>query len=189
MLHSRPTSDVLLQTKEVSPFEQQLYRIVYDWWSVEESRPNREAHRHVSPDGQLVAEFYSYVNRPPISFLLRDEPARRCRSSPYRRARKWFVVSLDRPGARDDSASDGVSVPAHIYKRATCMAQSNGAAVVFVHEPDTSQCRHFWSSIRESTCSTSFFRIQGYTVLDLDYGASDGTDATGGPLSTVTWVS
>ena len=64
-----------LTTNEVSPFEQHLYRMPAGGGKVE--RITTKVGKHaatVSPDGRLVADVYSYVNRPPDLFLMRMEP-------------------------------------------------------------------------------------------------------------------
>ena len=64
-----------LQTSEVSPFEQHLYRMPAAGGAMEKITSRSGRHNTVvSPDGQLVADVYSYVNRPPDLFLLRDRP-------------------------------------------------------------------------------------------------------------------
>ncbi|HUR00297.1 MAG TPA: DPP IV N-terminal domain-containing protein, partial [Gemmatimonadaceae bacterium] len=61
-----------LHTNEPSPAEQQFYRMPATGGAME--RITTKSGKHtvtVSPDGQLLADVYSYVNRPPDLFLMR----------------------------------------------------------------------------------------------------------------------
>ena len=72
-------------------------------------------------------------------------------------------------------ASDGVQVPAHIYKPSDMHAQSNGAAVIFVHGAGyLHNVGNFWSEYPREYMFNQFLASKGYTVLDLDYRGSDG---------------
>jgi dipeptidyl aminopeptidase/acylaminoacyl peptidase len=72
-------------------------------------------------------------------------------------------------------ASDGVQVPAHIYKPSDMHAQPNGAAVIFVHGAGyLHNVGNFWSEYPREYMFNQFLASKGYTVLDLDYRGSDG---------------
>src|SRR5437868_123955 len=62
-----------LQTNEISPFEQHLYRQPTTGGRVEEITTKVGKHTTVvAPDGRLVADGYSYVTRPPAFVVPRD---------------------------------------------------------------------------------------------------------------------
>jgi dipeptidyl aminopeptidase/acylaminoacyl peptidase len=72
-------------------------------------------------------------------------------------------------------ASDGVAVPARIYRPADLGAQSNGAAVIFVHGAGyLHNVHHYWSSYSREYEFNHFLASKGYVVLDIDYRASAG---------------
>jgi dipeptidyl aminopeptidase/acylaminoacyl peptidase len=72
-------------------------------------------------------------------------------------------------------ASDGVQVPAHIYKPQDMGAQPNGAAVIFVHGAGYLQnVGNFWSQYPREYMFNQLLASKGYVVLDLDYRASSG---------------
>jgi dipeptidyl aminopeptidase/acylaminoacyl peptidase len=72
-------------------------------------------------------------------------------------------------------ASDGVQVPAHIYRPSDMHAQANGAAVVFVHGAGyLHNVGNFWSQYPREYMFNQFLASKGYVVLDLDYRGSDG---------------
>jgi dipeptidyl aminopeptidase/acylaminoacyl peptidase len=120
----------------------------------------------VSPDGSVVADVYSYTNKPPELFL----GSKRVTTSPapdfanY----KWLDVPIVNVPARD-----GVAVPAHIYKPANW--KSGGRAVIFVHGAGYLQnVDRFWSSYAREYMFHHLLMSKGYLVLDVDYRGSRG---------------
>jgi acetyl esterase/lipase len=70
-------------------------------------------------------------------------------------------------------ASDGVNVFARIYEPE--VSKKNGAAVLFVHGAGYLQnAHHYWSNYYREYMFHHLLRDQGYTVLDVDYRASEG---------------
>jgi dipeptidyl aminopeptidase/acylaminoacyl peptidase len=129
----------------------------------------------VSPDGQLYADVYSYSNEPPELYLQRAAPmaaASRLTTSPTAawRAFKW----LD-PEIVEITASDGVKVPARIYRPEQLGAKSNGAAVLFIHGAGyLHNVTRTWSSYFREYQFNHLLASKGYIVLDLDYRGSAG---------------
>jgi len=167
-----------LQTNEVSPFEQHLYCMPTAGGAMERITTKTGKHTTVvSPDGQLVADVYSYVNRPPDLFLLRDRPRGDAEMSQLTvsPSAEWLSFPWIVPEIVMIPASDGVRVPAHIYKPSDMHAQPNGAAVIFVHGAGyLHNVGNFWSEYPREYMFNQFLASKGYTVLDLDYRGSDG---------------
>jgi len=70
-------------------------------------------------------------------------------------------------------ASDGVMVPARLYKPEATV--KNGPAVIFVHGAGYLQNAHrWWSSYSHEYMFHNFLVDNGYTVLDIDYRGSAG---------------
>lgn len=70
-------------------------------------------------------------------------------------------------------ASDGVNVFARIYEPEA--SKKNGAAVLFVHGAGYLQnAHHYWSNYYREYMFHHLLRDKGYTVLDVDYRASEG---------------
>jgi dipeptidyl aminopeptidase/acylaminoacyl peptidase len=70
-------------------------------------------------------------------------------------------------------ATDGVMVPARIYKPER--KRKNGAAVIFVHGAGYLHNVHkYWSSYFREFMFHNFLADHGYTVLDIDYRGSAG---------------
>src|SRR5205085_7404676 len=83
---------------------------------------------------------------------------------------KWIV-----PEIVSIPASDGVNVPAHIYRPSDVGAQPNGAAVIFVHGAGyLHNVGNFWSEYPREYQFNQYLASHGYVVLDLDYRASSG---------------
>ncbi|HEY4733195.1 MAG TPA: prolyl oligopeptidase family serine peptidase [Gemmatimonadaceae bacterium] len=165
-----------LQTSEVSPFEQHLYRMPVAGGAMEKITSKSGRHNTVvSPDGQLVADVYSYVNRPPDLFLLRDRPGAEMSQLTVSPSAEWQSFPWIVPEIVMIPASDGVQVPAHIYHPSDMKAEPNGAAVIFVHGAGyLHNVGNFWSEYPREYMFNQFLASKGYTVLDLDYRGSAG---------------
>ena len=165
-----------LHTNEVSPFEQHLYRMPVSGGAMEKITSRSGKHTAVvSPDGQLVADVYSYVNRPPDLFLLRNRAGAEMSQLSLSPSTEWLSFPWIVPEIVMIPASDGAQVPAHIYKPSDMHAQSNGAAVIFVHGAGyLHNVGNFWSEYPREYMFNQFLASKGYTVLDLDYRGSDG---------------
>jgi dipeptidyl aminopeptidase/acylaminoacyl peptidase len=169
-------SSFYLHTNEISPFEQQLYRMSTAGGPLEKITSRSGKHVGVvSPDGRLVADVYSYVNRPPDLFLLDAKPGAEMSRLTTSPSTEWLSFPWIVPEIVMIPASDGVHVPAHIYKPADMHAQSNGAAVIFVHGAGyLHNVGNFWSEYPREYMFNQFLASKGYVVLDLDYRGSDG---------------
>ncbi|MGI8402264.1 MAG: prolyl oligopeptidase family serine peptidase [Gemmatimonadaceae bacterium] len=165
-----------LQTSEVSPFEVHLYRMPASGGAMEKITTKSGRHSAVvSPDGQLVADVYSYVNRPPDLFLLRNRSGADMSQLTVSASTEWLSFPWIVPELVMIPGSDGVQVPAHIYKPSDMHAQPNGAAVIFVHGAGyLHNVGNFWSEYPREYMFNQFLASKGYTVLDLDYRGSDG---------------
>jgi len=165
-----------LQTNQVSPFEQHLYRMPTAGGSMERITTKVGKHNTVvSPDGGLVADVYSYVNRPPDLFVLNDKPGAEMSQLTVSPSAEWLSFPWIVPEIVMIPASDGIQVPAHIYRPSDMHAQPNGAAVIFVHGAGyLHNVGNFWSEYPREYMFNQFLASKGYTVLDLDYRGSDG---------------
>jgi len=155
-----------LTTSEESPFVRHLYRIpVGGGASTKLTSMDGDNEAVVSPDGDAVANVYSYTNKPPELYV----GGKRVTTSPapdfanY----QWLDVPIVRVPARD-----GVEVPARIYKPANW---KGGRAVIFVHGAGYLQnVNRFWSSYAHEYMFHHLLMSKGYLVLDIDYRGSRG---------------
>jgi len=72
-------------------------------------------------------------------------------------------------------ASDGIGVPARVYRPQDVGAKPNGAAVMFVHGAGYLHNVHdFWSTYSREFMFHHLLATKGYTVIDVDYRGSAG---------------
>ena len=173
---SNDKKSLYLTTSEESPFERHLYRVSITGGTRTKLTVTPGDHEGVvSPDGSVIADVYSYTNRPPELFLegtnpvsaAQDEGRRVTRSpAPDFEKYNWLDVPIVRLPARD-----GVQVPARIYKP----ANGSGKAVIFVHGAGYLQNVHrWWSSYSREYMFHHLLLSRGYLVLDVDYRGSKG---------------
>src|SRR5258708_11047968 len=128
-----------------------------------------------SPDGRWLADVYSFTNQPPDLYLVANAaggtPAR-LTTSP---SSEWLRGPWIAPALVEIPASDGITVPGHIYRPQDMGAQPNGAAVIFVHGAGyLHNVGNFWSEYPREYMFNQYLAKHGYVVLDIDYRASAG---------------
>ncbi len=106
-----------MHTSEPSVYEQHFYTMALDGSARTRMTLRPGGHQvTVSPDGAMYADIYSYTNEPPELYVQPAKPmvpAFRLTTSPTAawRAAKWLDPEIvEIPG------SDGIKVPAHIYR-------------------------------------------------------------------------
>ena len=164
----------LLHTSEASPFERHAYLLPVGSGPVQRLTTEVGGHTVVpSPDGRSLADVYSESNRPPELMLRapRSTPAALTRSP----TAEWLAFPWLKPAIVDIPASDGVKVPARIYRPEQLGARPNGAAVIFVHGAGYLHNVHnYWSSYFREYMFHHLLAQRGFVVLDIDYRASAG---------------
>ncbi|MFK7934436.1 MAG: DPP IV N-terminal domain-containing protein, partial [Saprospiraceae bacterium] len=127
----------------------------------------------LSPDERFLAVRYSYANQPWELYAqtnsYKAEHARLTTSV----TEEFSSYNWRDPEIVRFTARDGAEVPARIYRPDSL--KNNGAAVVFVHGAGYLQNVHkWWSSYYREYMFHNFLTDNGYTVLDIDYRASNG---------------
>ena len=118
------------------------------------------------PRGEIVAQTFSTANMPPEVYV-GDTRVTHSTTPDWERYDWRDAEIIDVP------ASDGIGVPARIYRPDP--ANANGAAVLFVHGAGYLHNVHRgWSTYFREYMFHHLLAEQGYTVLDLDYRASAG---------------
>lgn len=127
----------------------------------------------LSPDEKHLAIRYSYSNKPWELYVMENKlgaPAKQLTESTTAafKTYKWRDPEIVWFTARD-----GVKVPARIYRPAK--AAKGGPAVIFVHGAGYTQNVHkWWASYYREYMFHNMLADNGYTVLDIDYRASEG---------------
>lgn len=165
-----------LSTSEVSPYQRHFVVMDLDGTGRQQLTTLRGGHSVTpSPDGRRLADLYSPANRPDELYLQDArpgaEPVRLTHSSlPAWEARTWIA-----PEIVEIPASDGVMVPARIFRPSQMGASPNGAAVLFVHGAGYLHNVHdYWSSYFREYQFHHLLAARGYVVLDVDYRGSAG---------------
>jgi len=157
-----------------NPYEQHLYEMSGEGGPL--TRLTAAPGRHnavVSPDGRLVADVFSYTNRPPELYVQENRPmadAKKITSSPA--PEFWDYKWQDVP-VITFTARDGVKVPARLFKPANF--RRGGPAVVFVHGAGYLQnADRKWSSYYHEYMFDHILMERGFLVIDPDYRGSAG---------------
>ena len=173
----------LFHSSEISPFDR-------DFWSLPiaggtRNRLTQGAGGHqvvLSPDELWMTDVFSTNSRPPEIFLgAACVPPKPCDARPSSQltvspTAEWLAGPWTNPEIIWITASDGVKVPAHIYKPKDFGARNNGAAVIFVHGAGYAhEVHHYWKgNYAREYMFNHLLASKGYVVLDIDYRASAG---------------
>lgn len=125
----------------------------------------------LSPDGKTWALRYSTTLNPWELYLAPNAPGAKMKRITTSTTKEFSAMKLVTPEIITVPTSDGKSAYARLYKPAT----PNGAAVLFVHGAGYLQNAHyFWSNYYREMLFHQKLVSEGYTVLDVDYRASEG---------------
>lgn len=169
---SRDKSTFYLTTNETHPGEQHLYAMPALGGAL--TRLTTEPGQHdlsLSPDGQWIADTYSYINKPPELFVRAARAGADAKQLTRSPSPDFAKYKWTEPPVVTFAARDGAQVYARLYKPSV----PNNAAVVFVHGAGYLQNAHrWWSQYSREYLFHHLLLERGYTVLDLDYRGSAG---------------
>ena len=161
-------------SNEVDPGINELYKIaVKDGTKTRLTYFEGGVEAVLSPDEKYFALRMSKSNVPWELYIMENKdkavPVKVTESqTPEFKAYNWRV-----PEFVKIPASDGVQVPARLYKPAN--VTKDGPAVIFVHGAGYLQnAHHWWSDYYHEYMFHNFLVDNGYTVLDIDYRGSAG---------------
>lgn len=167
-------SAFILKANAGGPFEQHIYQLAVSGGRLEPLTSEKGFHDvSLSPDGRMLA-LRSSSSRKPWEIYLKETqrnaiPLQITRSS----TESFRQYAWIEPEIVWVPASDGVAVPARLYKPSPDKA--NGAGIIFVHGAGYLQNVHYgWSSYFREYMFHHLLMEKGYTVLDMDYRGSSG---------------
>jgi dipeptidyl aminopeptidase/acylaminoacyl peptidase len=173
---SRDGKSFYLTTSEKSPFEQHFYRMSTSGGGREQITSAAGGHTaELSPDESMIADVYSTANRPPELYIQPNKPGATASQITTSPTKEWLAFPWLKPEIVMVPASDGINVPARIYRPKEMNGRANGAAVVFVHGAGYMHNVHnYWSSYSREYMFNQYLASKGYVVLDMDYRGSAG---------------
>ena len=157
-----------------NPYEQHLYEMPGEGGPL--TRMTAAPGKHnalVSPNGQAIADVFSYTNKPPELYVQDNKPmadAKKLTTSPTPEFFQypWMDVPIVTYPARD-----GVKVPARLFKPANF--RRGGPAVIFVHGAGYLQnVDRKWSTYYHEYMFDHILMERGFLVIDPDYRGSAG---------------
>jgi dipeptidyl aminopeptidase/acylaminoacyl peptidase len=165
-----------LHTSEGSPYERHFWRMPVAGGTRTRMTVGVGGHTvSVSPDGRQIADVYSTANRPPELFVAPFRTGAAFTQLTTSPTAEWVSRRWLTPAIVEIPASDGMKVPARIYRPEDVGARPNGAAVIFVHGAGYLHNVHnYWSTYFREYQFHHLLASKGYVVLDVDYRGSAG---------------
>lgn len=157
-----------------SPFEHHFYRMSVEGGNMEKITSKKGGHQvTLSPDQNWLAVRYSYSNKPWELYVMKNEPGAEMTQLTHSTTKGFEGYEWRDPEVIQFTARDGAKVPARIYRPDP--SKKTNAAVIFVHGAGYLQnVHHWWSSYYREFMFHNMLVDNGYTVLDIDYRASNG---------------
>ncbi|MFN5416442.1 MAG: prolyl oligopeptidase family serine peptidase [Flavobacteriia bacterium] len=127
----------------------------------------------LSPDEKTLAILYSYKNKPWELFVADNKINTKKTQLTHSTTAIFDAYTWKIPEVISFEGEDKTNVNARIYT--PDQTKKNGAAVIFVHGAGYLQNAHnHWSTYFREYMFHNLLLEKGYTVLDIDYRASDG---------------
>lgn len=125
----------------------------------------------LSPDGKTWAIRYSTSTQPWDLYTAPNKPGAKMTRITTSQTEAFKQLPLQQPEIVTIPTSDGTNAYGRVYKPKT----PNGAAILFVHGAGYLQnAHHYWSYYQREMLFHQKLASEGYTVIDLDYRASEG---------------
>ena len=171
---SRNKKTFYITSNRVSPHEHHFYHLPVKGGEMVKITSRKGGHEvTLSPDEKQLAIRYSYTNKPWELYVMPNKPGAKMVQLTKSTTEDFEAYDWMDSEIIHFTARDGVKVPATLYKPAA--HKKNGAAVIFVHGAGYTQNVHYWwPSYYREYMFHNFLADNGYTVLAIDYRASEG---------------
>ncbi|MCQ0112366.1 alpha/beta fold hydrolase [Zhouia amylolytica] len=171
---SRNKKTFYITSNRVSPHEHHFYHLPVKGGEMVKITSRKGGHEvTLSPDEKQLAIRYSYTNKPWELYVMPNKPGAKMVQLTKSTTEDFEAYDWMDSEIIHFTAKDGVKVPATLYKPAA--HKKNGAAVIFVHGAGYTQNVHYWwPSYYREYMFHNFLADNGYTVLAIDYRASEG---------------
>ena len=127
----------------------------------------------LSPDESTLLVRYSYKNKPWELYVGENKKNTALNQITFSTTESFKAYPWRKPEVITFKAEDGTTVYARVYLPQK--ANANKAAVLFVHGAGYLQNAHnYWSNYQREYMFNNLLADLGYTILDIDYRASDG---------------
>lgn len=127
----------------------------------------------LSPDETKLAIRYSYINKPWEVYVAENKSNPTLKQITFSTSDAFKKYNWKTPEVVAFKAIDGTNVYARLYQPKS--ENKNRAAIIFVHGAGYLQNAHnYWSTYHREYMFHNLLSDLGYTVLDIDYRASDG---------------
>jgi dipeptidyl aminopeptidase/acylaminoacyl peptidase len=126
----------------------------------------------LSPDEKTLAVRYSFKNKPWEIYTAANVSSTQLKQITQSTTKQFDAYKWREPEVITFKGSDGKDVYARVYNPSS---NKNSAAVIFVHGAGYLQNAHnYWSTYHREYMFHNMLVDNGYTVLDIDYRASEG---------------
>jgi dipeptidyl aminopeptidase/acylaminoacyl peptidase len=163
-----------LSANKTHPGNREFYKLNLKSTSLSEIIVEEGANEiSISPDENKLAVLFSTRSKPWELFYAENKLKATKIQITKSTTPEFEAVSWIKPEVVTFEAADKTKIYARLYKSE--QIKKNGAAIIFVHGAGYLQNAHnFWSSYMREYMFHNLLVEKGYTVLDIDYRASDG---------------
>ncbi|WP_329805946.1 S9 family peptidase [Flavobacterium facile] len=171
---SKLSNSFYITTTETHPGNRSFYKLDINLGKKTPILTNDGAFEiELSPDETKLAIRYSYINKPWEIYVAENKSNPTLKQITFSTSDAFKKYNWKTPEVISFKATDGTDVYARVYNPK--VETKNKAAIIFVHGAGYLQNAHkYWSTYHREYMFHNMLSDLGYTVLDIDYRASDG---------------
>lgn len=171
---SKLSNSFYITTTETHPGNRSFYKLDVNSGKKTPILTNDGAYEvELSPDETKLAIRYSYINKPWEIYVADNKSNPTLKQITFSISNAFKKYNWKTPEVISFKATDGTDVYARVYNPKA--ENKNKAAIIFVHGAGYLQNAHkYWSTYHREYMFHNMLSDLGYTVLDIDYRASDG---------------